>query len=97
MLKRYLVFLIAVCIIISTVATVSFANDVPDGWIIVPCVGTEYREYNLSDVSLILKYIANWDVFISREYFQSYDMDNDNALNLSDVSLILKRIARHSI
>ena len=96
MLKKFSMFLIAICIIISVFASVSFANDIPDGWVEVPFIGDTYREYNLSDVSLLLKHVAKWDVDIY-EYFHSYDMDNNNVLNLSDASLILKRIAGHSI
>lgn len=49
---------------------------------------------NLSDVSLLLKYIAKWDVEIN---FELSDVNDDGKINLSDASLILKHIAKWDV
>jgi len=49
---------------------------------------------NLSDVSLLLKYIAKWDVEINHDLS---DVNDDGKINLSDASLILKYIAKWDV
>lgn len=49
---------------------------------------------NLSDISLILKYIAKWDVTLNEK---AADVTGDGKINLSDVSLILKYIAKWDV
>ena len=49
---------------------------------------------NLSDVSLLLKYIAKWDVEINHDLS---DVNDDGKINLSDASLILKHIAKWDV
>lgn len=49
---------------------------------------------SLADASLILKYIAKWDVTPSIE---ASDVNKDGIVNLADVSLILKYIAKWNV
>jgi len=48
---------------------------------------------NLSDVTMILKHIANWDV----EVDPLADFDTNGKINLNDASLILKHIAKWNV
>lgn len=48
------------------------------------------NKVNLSDASLMLKFIAKWDVVINQE---TADYDGNGKVNLGDVSLVLKKIA----
>ena len=75
-----------------------------DGYLFVECIfppcgmGIQYLPgdantdgtVNLSDVSLILKHIAKWDVAMDAD---AADVNDDAKINLSDVSLVLKHIA----
>ncbi len=49
---------------------------------------------NLADVSLILKYIAKWDVELNTS---AADVTADGKVNLADVSLLLKYIAKWDV
>lgn len=49
---------------------------------------------NLADVSLILKYIAKWDVVLDLD---AADVTDDGNVNLADVSLMLKYIAKWDV
>lgn len=48
----------------------------------------------LSDVSLMLQYIAKWDVTLNKD---NADVTGDDSVNLSDVSLVLKYIAKWDV
>lgn len=61
----------------------AFSNGVPGD-----ANGDE--KVNIGDVSLILKYIAGWEVTINAD---TSDVTGDDKVNISDVSLILKYIA----
>lgn len=56
-----------------------------------PGDATGDNKVNLGDVSLILKYIANWEVSPNLD---AADVTGDGAVNLSDVTLLLKYIAK---
>ena len=45
---------------------------------------------NLNDVSLMLKYVAKWNVEIDED---AADTDGDGRVNISDVSYVLKKVA----
>lgn len=49
---------------------------------------------NLADVSLMLKYIAKWDVTLN---IKAADVTGDSTVNLADVSLVLKYIAKWDV
>ena len=49
---------------------------------------------NLMDVSLVMKYIARWDVQMNDV---AADVTGDGKINLMDVSLIMKYIAKWDV
>jgi len=49
---------------------------------------------NLADVSLMLKYIAKWDVEMDTD---AADVTGEGKINLGDVSLMLKYIAKWDV
>lgn len=84
-----------ICIIISLVilliVCVSYVQA--DGNVCVPAGDTNSDgSINLSDVSLLLMYIAKWDGLTINP--EQADTLNDDKINLTDVSILLKYIAR---
>ena len=49
---------------------------------------------NVKDVSLLLKYVAKWNVEINLELA---DVNDDGKANIADVSLLLKYIAKWDV
>lgn len=71
-------------------------SDVPDMFIVLTLSGdvNTDRKVDLTDVTDILKRIANWDVEVDT---YAGDVNNDGAIDLSDVTQILKFIAGWNI
>lgn len=81
----------------SAIHKYSVDYDIPYkliGNISTPGDATGDGNINLSDVSLILKSIAKWDVTLD---IDAADVTGDGNVNLSDVSLILKYIAKWDV
>lgn len=49
---------------------------------------------NITDAALVMKYIAGWDLDLSKTVA---DFNSDGIVNLTDVSLILKNIAKWDV
>ncbi|MBE6707865.1 MAG: hypothetical protein E7578_01310 [Ruminococcaceae bacterium] len=48
---------------------------------------------DLTDVSLVLKYIAKWDVPFENSEFEAVDLYRDGKITLVDVTIMMKKIA----
>ena len=70
--------------------------DVSDIFVVLDLSGDANtdRVVNLSDVTVILKYIAKWDVELNTYVC---DVNNDGAVNLADVTQMLKYIAKWDV
>ena len=88
MKKRILGIILAALMLLASTVSVFAADDVHPG-----DANLDGR-LNLSDCSLILKYIAKWDVEINHDLS---DVNDDGKINLSDASLILKYIAKWDV
>lgn len=79
---------------ITATCTVAVDKDIFSGALGVPGDVTVDGKVNLADVSLILKYIAKWDVTLITDIA---DVTDDGKVNLADISLLLKYIAKWDV
>jgi len=79
---------------ITATCTVAVEKDIFSGALSMPGDATGDGKVNLADASLILKYIAKWDVTM---YTDAADVTGDGKVNLADVSLLLKYIAKWDV
>ena len=86
-MKRIISSLIVLVIVIGTLLVPSFSAPAWNG------DANGDGKINLSDVSLILRHIAAWDVEID----PLADFDGNGKVNLSDASLVLKYIAKWNV
>ena len=84
-MKRFIVLLTVTAMVLSSVIGFSSANDTV---LYGDCNGD--GSINLADVTLMLKYIAGWNVPVD---FAAADLNVDDSITLSDVTILLKYIA----
>ncbi|MBE6708867.1 MAG: hypothetical protein E7578_06455 [Ruminococcaceae bacterium] len=97
-MKKVFIFMLLLAIIFSF-ATAVFAygleitikTDVDPG---APGDPTGDGRINLSDISIIMKYIAKWDISKYTFIEDAADVTHDGKIDLHDVSKILKYLAR---
>lgn len=87
MKKRILGIILAALMILASTVSVFATDDVHPGDVNLD------RKLSLGDCSLILKYIAKWDISQWTFSEKNADYNGDGRINISDVSLILRRCA----
>ncbi len=88
-MKKLIAFILASVMLVSCIGVSVFAEDDKIA------VGDLNRDgkFNLSDVTLILKYIAKWNLG-DREFFEvAGDFNSDGKVDIGDVSSYLRWIA----
>lgn len=90
-MKKFVAIITACFVILSCIA-VSFANESAAEVAYGDCNGD--GKIDLSDVTLMLKKVADWDVQIDSP---AADVNVDGRLNLKDVTLLLQSVAKWDV